>query len=390
MNKNYFDFVRALAIGSALLALAGCTSFLPVAGPSSKDIAAVNTLPGSSAVQIVDVDDGVTRQLLSLRSKKMFSDAFAAREASKFTVGAGDVIEVSVWEAPPATLFGGAQTDLRVPGAATHATTFPQQMVSTDGYINIPFAGQVRAAGVSLPQIEKDIVAKLTGKANQPQALVRLIRNTSSNVTVVGEVSASARVPLTPGGERLLDALAAAGGTRQPVNKTTIQITRGDAVYALPLDTIIRDPKQNVLLTPGDVITALFQTSSFTVLGATGKNDEVNFEAQGISLAQALARSGGLIDTRSNPQGVFVFRFEPQDALKWPRQPVVATPEGKVPVIYRIDLKNPSSFFVMQSFAMNDKDLLYVSNAPITEVEKFLNVVFSVVYPVLNARQLTK
>jgi polysaccharide export outer membrane protein len=381
MNKKLSSLIRALALCSVTLSLAGCTSFLPVAGPSSKEIASATALPGATAVQIVDVDDRVTRQLLALRSKRLFSDAFAPREAAKFPVGAGDVIEVSVWEAPPATLFGAAQTDLRIAGSGTHATTFPSQVVSTEGYINVPFAGQVRAAGVTLPQIEKDIVAKLTGKANQPQALVRLIRNTSSNVTVVGEVSASARVPLTPGGERLLDALAAAGGTRQPVNKTTIQLTRGDAVYALPLDTIIRDPKQNVLLTPGDVITALFQTSSFSVLGATGKNDEVPF---------ALARSGGLIDSRSNPQGVFVFRFEPQDALKWPRQPIVATPEGKVPVIYRIDLKNPSSFFVMQSFAMNDKDLLYVSNAPITEVEKFLNVVFSVVYPVLNTRQLTK
>ena len=91
----------------------------------------------------------------------------------------------------------------------------------------------------------------------------------------------------------------------------------------------------------GDVVTALFQPLSFTVLGATGKNEEINFEAQGITLAQALARAGGLQDSRSDAKGVFIFRFEPANALKWPKQPAATTPEGKVPVIYRIDLKNP-------------------------------------------------
>jgi polysaccharide export outer membrane protein len=230
----------------------------------------------------------------------------------------------------------------------------------------------------------------LKGKANQPEVLVRLTRNVSSNATVVGEVTNSTRVPLTPGNERLLDALAAAAGVRQPVNKVTIQITRGGSVHALPLQTIISDPKQNIALQPGDVVTAYFLPLSFTAMGATGKNEEINFEAQGITLAQALARAGGLLDDRANPQGVFIFRFEPKSALEWPRQPVATTPEGMVPVIYRIDLRNPASFFVMQSFAMNNKDLLYVSNAPITEVQKVLNLVFSVVYPVLTAVQVTK
>jgi polysaccharide biosynthesis/export protein len=390
MNKKLTSTLCLLAASFCCALLAGCASFLPTSGPSSSEIASATAPPGAASIQIVDVDDAVARQLLSQRSRKMFSDAFGSRPAEKFAVGPGDVLEVSVWEAPPATLFGAGSADLRTPSTPTRSTTFPEQVVSTEGFINVPFAGQIRAAGVSLPQIETDVAEKLRGKANQPQVLVRLIRNTSSNVTVVGEVSASARVPLTPRGERLLDAVAAAGGVRQSVNKMTIQITRGSAVHALPLETIIRDPKQNILLQPGDVITALFQPASFTALGATGKNEEVNFEAQGISLAQALARSGGLVDARSNPQGVFIFRFEPKESLKWPREPVAVTPEGNVPVIYRIDLKNPSSFFVMQSFAMNDKDLLYVSNAPITEVQKFLNVVFSVAYPILSAVQVTR
>ena len=177
---------------------------------------------------------------------------------------------------------------------------------------------------------------------------------------------------------------------RQPVNKMTIQLTRGENVYALPLDTIIRDPKQNIVLDRGDVVTAFFQPLSFTALGATGKNEEINFETQGISLAQALARTGGLRDERSDPQGIFIFRFEPQNAMAWPKQPVATNADGRVAVIYRINLRDPASFFVAQNFQMNNKDVLYVSNSPISELQKFLNVLFSVAYPVLNVVQVTK
>ncbi|VWB54440.1 capsular biosynthesis protein [Burkholderia lata] len=155
----------------------------------------------------------------------------------------------------------------------------------------------------------------------------------------------------------------------------------------MPLDTVIRDPHQNIPLRAGDVVTALFQPYSFMSLGATGKNQEVDFETQGITLAQALARSGGLEDSRSDAQGVFIFRLESADALSWPKTPVRTTAEGKVPVIYRINLRDPNSFFALQSFVMENKDLLYVSNAPVTEVQKVLNLVFSVVYPVVTGVQ---
>jgi polysaccharide export outer membrane protein len=286
---------------------------------------------------------------------------------------------VSIWEAPPATLFGGGLSDSGV--STNHVSTFPEQVVQSNGMINIPFAGQITAAGKSLKEIENEIIKRLHGKANQPQVLVRLTRNTSANVTVVGEVTNSTRMPLSPRGERLLDALAAAGGVRQPVNKTTIQVTRGEVVRSMPLERVILDPKQNIVLHSGDVITAMYQPLSFTVLGATGKNEEQNFEAQGISLAQALARAGGLQDARADAQGVFIFRFEDQDAVEWKSKPNI-TPDGKVPVIYRVDLKNPATFFVAQGFPIRNKDVLYVSNAPAAEMQKFLNIVTSSIFTV--------
>lgn len=368
--------------------LSACAGFLPTIGPSRAEIEAARNSTRESAIQVVDVNDAVTRQLLAQRTQQLFSETLHDGHVLR-TIGAGDLLEVSIWEAAPATLFPTTST-LEVAGAlaTSHATTLPDQMVDDAGFIFVPFAGRIPAAGKSLQDVEAEIVQRLGGKANQPQVMVRLTHNSSANVTVVGDVNTSTRVPLVPGNERLLDALAAAGGVRQPVSKMTIQVTRAKNVYSLPLETIIRNPEQNVTLLPGDVVTALFQPFSFTALGATGKNEEINFETQGITLAQALARSGGLIDSRSNPKGVFIFRFEPKSALDWPRQPMSTTPEGMVPVVFRVDLTNPGSFFFMQSFPIENKDVLYVSNAPVTELQKFLNLLFTVAYPVLAVKQV--
>jgi polysaccharide biosynthesis/export protein len=384
---------KLASLASSAILLAGCSTFFPSTGPSRRDVdhsADGRSLP---PIKIVDVNEEVTQRLVAQRTRHLFSEVLSKRPDQLQVIGAGDFLVVSIWEATPATLFGNVQinpTGLPTPSVAT---TLPEQPVDGEGCITVPFAGRVPAAGMTLPDIAAEIKQRLAKKANQPEVLVLQTRNLSSTVTVVGEVTTSIRVPLTAAHERLLDALAFAAGVKQPVNKTTIQITRGEGVYALPLETIIQDPKQNVSLQPGDVITALFQPLSFTALGASGKNDEINFETQGITLAQALARSGGLIDSRSNPSGVFVFRLEKRSAEAASGQGADAaaatttTAQGLVPVVYRVDLKDPRSLFWIQSFPMRDKDVLYVSNAPVVELQKFLNLLFTLAYPVLTGVQ---
>jgi polysaccharide export outer membrane protein len=220
--------------------------------------------------------------------------------------------------------------------------------------------------------------------------LVRVIRNATQNVTVVGEVAQSVRMPLTAKGERLLDAIAAAGGVRQPVGKMTLQVSRGGKVVAMPLERVIQDPKQNVYLQPGDVVTALFQPLSFTALGATGKNEEIPFEATGITLAQALGRMAGLRDAQADAGGVFIFRFEEPSVVNPEGRPLPQTPEGKVPVVYRVDLKEPRAFLVAQNFPMKDKDVVYVANAPAAELQKFLNILTSSIFSVSSLVNLGK
>jgi polysaccharide export outer membrane protein len=58
-------------------------------------------------------------------------------------------------------------------------------------------------------------------------------------------------------------------------------------------------------------------------------------------------------------------------------------------VVYRVDLKDPAMFFVAQSFPIHNKDVLYVSTAPAAELQKFLNIMSSIVFPIYNLRVLS-
>jgi polysaccharide export outer membrane protein len=376
--------ILRVAAWTSVFILSACSHWLPTSGPSTAQIAQMSE-SDASPIQIIDITPVVTRQLALSGRKHSFAEAFSERRPSAYLVNPGDFIEVSIWEASPAMLFGVAPTAAAWGASAgSRSSTLPEQMVGADGYINVPFAGRIRASGNTLQNIENIIVKALQGKANYPQVIVRMTRNTTSNVTVVGEVQQSVLLPLTPRGERLLDAIAAAGGVKQAIGKVTLQLSRGGTTRAIALEKVIQDPKQNIRLYPGDVITAYYQPSSFIAWGAVGKNDEINFEAQGISLAQALARIGGLQDSRANVAGVYVFRFESQDTLGSDFKPMFVNEEGRTPVVYRVDMSDPKAFFAVQNFEVKNKDVLYVSNASAVELQKFLNMLVSVIYPIVN------
>ena len=156
----------------SLALLVGCsttTGWVPTAGPSAEQVssAAQPQADGrTNGIQVVDVTDAVARQVKASQRRALFSESWGQTRSPGLVVGAGDVLEVSVWEAPPASLFGTAVLDPRAGTSAARLTALPEQMVNAAGTINVPFAGAVLAAG-RLPQdIEADITQRLKGKAN--------------------------------------------------------------------------------------------------------------------------------------------------------------------------------------------------------------------------------
>jgi polysaccharide export outer membrane protein len=372
----------SLAIFVALLA-GGCTTAV---GPSSRAITSHRTVQQIPGMQLIPVTNEVALKLSVSEPRSSFAEAIGDAAPVGTIVGVGDSLEVTIWEAPPAVLFAGGSFETRIDSSlqGSRPGTLPETMVGPSGTITVPFAGQIPAAGRTLRQIEQTIVARLRGMANQPQAIVRIARNTTANVSVVGEVVTAGRVPLTPRGERLLDVIAQAGGAKSPVDRTTVQLTRGDRTVTMPLEAVVREPRQNVILQRDDIIAVFFQPNTFTVLGAAGKNEEVRFEGVGMTLSQALGRVGGLQDMRADPEGVFLFRWETPQRVRSLVELQQPLPDGPVPVIYRVELKKPETLFAAQHFAMKNGDVIFIANSPTADFQRFVNLLASSTFPALS------
>ncbi|MDP4025384.1 sugar transporter, partial [Methylobacterium sp. NEAU 140] len=207
----------------------------------------------------------------------------------------------------------------------------------------------------------------------------------SQAVTVTGEGAAGARLPLSGHGDRILDVVAAAGGVRSPVSETFVRLSRGKVTATVPMTTVVSNPRENIYLRPNDVLTLVRDPQTFIAVGALGNTTELPFAADGITLAQALAKARGLSDFQADPAGTFIFRFEPAAVVRRlaPDSKLLGTP--LVPVVYRINMRDPNSLFTSQAFRMRNRDLVYVSNAPFTEVQKVIGVFSSVTGPVSSA-----
>lgn len=384
-KSNYARRVQltGFAILSALT-LGACSS-IGGAGPSS---ARINNLANESyagnGITIVDLNKSALSRINSVQESKSFAALLQERPALNPVIGAGDTLDISVWEAPPSVLFGSIERGVSQSLGAQNRTVL-QQVVSTDGTLAIPFVGRIPVAGMAPATLEREIVSRLAKRANDPQVVVRISQNEARNVTILGEVAMSRRIPIGARGDRILDILATAGGPRQPVGQTTVQITRGGTIAVMPLEKIVEDPRQNVRMVADDIVTVLHQPYSFIALGAVSRNAEIPFEGRGISLAQALGRTGGLRDDRANIRGIFIFRLESPDALDPARiTEAHITQKGLVPVIYRLDLSDPTGFFVTQDFRIHDKDVIYISTAPGADLMRFVSTVSSLAFSALS------
>jgi polysaccharide export outer membrane protein len=233
--------------------------------------------------------------------------------------------------------------------------------------------------------VQREIERRLQEKAIEPQVILTVTRSVTNSVTVAGEVVQGARVPLSLKGDRLLDLIAATGGAKSPVYETFVRLSRDGITATIPMESLVANPAENIYAYPGDVLTLVRLPQSFTVFGATGVNTQVNFTAERMTLVEALAKSGGLQDQRSDPAGVFLFRFEPPPIVKTLGRPQLGTgPEGSSPMVYRLDLSDAKSYFLAQRFPIHDKDIIYVANADFNELQKFFTLLNTLTGPIIT------
>ncbi len=338
---------------------------------------------------------------------------------------------------PGASTQGGEPPPIEASVASTNGrvAAIPDQSVAPDGAISVPYAGRVPAVGRTPAEVQQAIEALLADKALEPQVLVIVRKSTANAVTVAGEVVAGARIPLSPGGDRLLQVIAAAGRTTAapttpatpavagstttaptvfaaagdptttpaptvesgittgtiagaatiPIHEIFVRLSRDGVTAAIPLERLVADPAEDIYARPGDVLTLVRIPQTFSVFGAAGRNAAITFDAEKITVSEALAKSRGLRDDLANPKGVFLFRYEPIPIVRALDQPIATrAPGGVSPVVYRFDFADAKTYFLADQFPVRDKDIIFVADAGAAQVQKLFTLLSTVTGPVIT------
>ena len=251
----------------------------------------------------------------------------------------------------------------------------PITVVDGKGYVHVPYAGKIKAAGLTTTRLAEVIGGKLKSIAVEPQVQVSITKPVASLVTVGGEVFRPGLYPLSVRGDDLLDVVAAAGGSKFPAHETVVRITRRGLSGSAFLEHVQNTSSDNIYIQPGDEITLERRPNTFSAFGAVRNAGLFPFGTTNLNLLEAVGMVSGLDDQRANSKGVFLFRFEPGDvAARLSGQATEVGASGLVPVVYQVNLRDASQYFLAQSVAMKNRDVIYVSNASAAEFAKFVSI----------------
>ena len=381
MRSPPFLALTILCISSFL---GGCEIF-PASGPGSLDVRGAQNNPEDYPYAFVKVTQQTIDVLESVTPS--LSRSFADRRPPKeIRLGVGDSVGVSIFEAGAGGLFIPAEAGVR-PG---NFISLPTQAVDNNGNISIPYSPPIRAAGRTTTEVQKAIVEALKSRAIEPQVIVTLTDQKSTMVSVLGDVNAPGRLPANLGSERLIDTIARAGGPRSQGFDSWVLVEREGKRATVPFGALIYDPSNNVYTRPDDVIYLYREPQTFLAFGAPGTQGQFPFDAWRISLAEAVAKAGGLLNDKADPGAVFLYRGETREVAESLGVDCRRFQEPIIPIIYTVDLRDPSGYFLARQFAMKNKDVIYVANSLATETAKAMNyfrlVVATINDPIITAQ----
>jgi polysaccharide biosynthesis/export protein len=318
--------------------------------------------------------------VLAAHEPKGLAGAFTdQRPSARIVFGIGDVVAITVFEAAAGGLFIPLEAGVR-PG---NFVTVPDQIVDNNGYITMPFAGLIKAAGRDNVQIQNDIVDKIKNRAIEPQVLVTLSQQRTQLISVVGAVNTPLRfaVPMAGAGDRVLDAITRAGGISGPGYESWVMLERGGRRATVPFENLVMNASNNIHILPGDRIYVYQEQQRFLAFGATGGapiafgQGQFNFDAWRINLAEAVGKAGGLADFQADPGAVFLYRQEPREVAQLLGADMTKFDGPLVPVIFWIDFRDPGGYFLATRMQMRNDDIIFMANAHSFEATKVLTFV---------------
>ena len=367
---------RAVLLLAMASVLAACA--LPRSGPNKREIFS-GAVQNEGDAFVVEVNDQVTRATAVVPAFG-FTPAFLnAGRVGSDTIAAGDTLGLSIWENVDDGLLSSQ---------GSSATTLDEVQVDGSGYIFVPYAGRIKAAGNTPEAIRRIITEKLADQTPDPQVMVRRVAGDGATVSITGAVGGQGIYPIERPTRTLTAMLARAGGVAVTPEIAQVTVFRADHEAKIWFQDLYKQPKYDIALRGGDRILVEADTRTFTAMGATGTQNRIPFESQALSAIEAIAQVGGLSSNVADPTGVFVFRNEPAEIANrvLGRDDLI----GPQRMAYLLNLTQPNGVFIARDFVIRDGDTVYVTEAPFVQWSKTVNAVLGTLNTVDTIDRLTQ
>ena len=353
---------RALLLLALSASVSACG--LPRSGPNKSEIYKGSVLEDGDAF-VITVNSAVTRATAFVPALGFSSAFLNAGVVESDTIAAGDVLGLTVFE--------NVKDDPLLGNTGQRVSALEEVQVDGRGYIYIPYAGRIKAAGQTPEGLRLAITRKLDTQTPDPQVSVRRLAGDGSTVSVSGAIGAQGVFPIERPTRTLSGMIASAGGVAINPETAIIRVTRGTETGQVWLEDLYANPSFDIALRSGDKIVVEEDTRSFVALGATGTQSLVPFETQSLSAIEAIANVGGLSSSLADPTGVFIFRNEPAEIAN----AVLGRTDliGDQRFVYVLDLTQPTGLFEARDFLVRDGDTVYVTEAPYVQWTKTLSAI---------------
>jgi polysaccharide export outer membrane protein len=295
-------------------------------------------------------------------------------EPRPYTIGPGDVIGISVWGTPDFSAPSGSNA------SASGASGVSGFTVSARGTIQLPFVGNVQAAGLTEEELRDRVTTALRSQVRNPEVTIEIKAYRSARIYVDGEINKPGQQVINDVPMTLPEALERAGGLTRAADRSALSITRGLKTVRFNLDQLTNlgiDP-QRIILARGDLlrVNSVEETRVY-VLGEVTTPGVKPLRKGKLSLLEALGDSGGVAVISGDPKQIYVVR---------------ATDPTK-PVIYHIDVSSPVFLALADGFDLKPRDVVYVDPVPLVRWNRVLNLVLpsaTSLQTVNNTRALTQ
>ena len=362
MKSNLSRGANALTLAVLIMALGSCG--LPRSGPNKREIYSGSVLKEGDAF-IVSVNSRVS-QITAVAPSFGFDSKFEnAGLVGSDVISAGDTLAL--------TIFENVKEDPLLGNPGQRVTPLNEMQVDGQGYIFVPYAGKIRAAGQTPEGVRQAITRKLEPQTPDPQVTVNRLAGEGSSVSLSGSVNGPGVYPMELPTRTLAAMLSRAGGISIDPAIALVRVTRAGRTGKVWLQDLYDNPRLDIALRSGDQIVVERDTRSFTALGATGQQNRVQFESKNLSAIEAIATVGGLSTGSADPTGVFVLRNEPAEIANsvLGRSDLV----GDQRMAYVLDLTQPTGMFEARDFLIRDGDTVYVTEAPYVQWQKSLSAI---------------